>query len=203
MSHVMIESVTDPGMAPVVAELAAATFPLACPPHSTADDIAAFIADHLGPADFRRHIESPDSEVLLATGTAGTALGYCLIHHTGPTTSPLAARTLNPDVASVIATQSVTEVSKMYVRPEHHARGRAGAAAPRLMAAAIDRARARGSVLVWLGVNEENVRAQRFYAKMGFTQVGTKSFDLNGNIEHDWVLSRPVPEQPSDRLGEA
>lgn len=50
--------------------------------------------------------------------------------------------------------------------------------------------RDRGSVVAWLGVNQHNHRAQRFYTKMGFTRVGEKTFDLNGNVEHDYVLSR-------------
>ncbi|SKZ70786.1 acetyltransferase [Mycobacteroides abscessus subsp. abscessus] len=58
------------------------------------------------------------------------------------------------------------------------------------MRAAIETARDRGSVLVWLGVNQENVRAQRFYTKMGFERAGVKTFDLNGSIEHDFILTR-------------
>ena len=60
------------------------------------------------------------------------------------------------------------------------------------MAAAIDSARARGSAVAWLGCNEENGRALRFYEKSGFTRAGTKTFDLNGTIEHDYVLVRPL-----------
>jgi ribosomal protein S18 acetylase RimI-like enzyme len=40
-------------------------------------------------------------------------------------------------------------------------------------------------------VNEQNVRAQRFYQKMGFTVVGRKSFIVNGKRCSDYVLARP------------
>ncbi len=66
------------------------------------------------------------------------------------------------------------------------------------METAIERARARGAASIWLGVNQENARAQRFYAKMGFTRAGVKTFDLNGSVEHDYVLSRPVLSRPLD-----
>ena len=66
--------------------------------------------------------------------------------------------------------------------------GRGVAAA--LMTTALGISRDRGSVVAWLGVNQHNHRAQRFYTKMGFTRVGEKTFDLNGNVEHDYVLSR-------------
>ena len=45
---------------------------------------------------------------------------------------------------------------------------------------------------MWLGVNQNNQRAQRFYAKHGFTVNGTKTFRLGTGIENDYVMVRPV-----------
>ena len=39
----IVDVVVDPSLTADVAEVAAATFPLACPPHSSPDDIAGFI----------------------------------------------------------------------------------------------------------------------------------------------------------------
>ncbi|MGW0035738.1 GNAT family N-acetyltransferase [Gordonia sp. NPDC003376] len=183
-----IETATDPALAPAVAEVAAATFPLACPPDSRPDDIAVFIRENLGPANFAAYIASPESEVLVARAADGTLAGYALVHHRAPA---------DADVAAVITERPTSEISKMYVLPDHHAHIRPSetrTAPPShlLMRAAIDRARLRGSAVVWLGVNQENERAQRFYAKMGFHRAGAKTFDLNGNIEHDYVLSQPL-----------
>ncbi len=180
----LIEVVSDPRHAPSVAEVAAATFPLACPPHSTAQDIAGFIEANLAPDDFVRHIVSDQSDVLVARERIdGPIIGYCLVHHTAPS---------HPDVAAVITERPVSEISKMYVMPDHHAQGRSGAPSHAMMRAAIDCARRRGSAVVWLGVNQENVRAQRFYTKMGFVRVGVKTFDLNGSIEHDYILAQTL-----------
>lgn len=47
----------------------------------------------------------------------------------------------------------------------------------------IKEARSRGFDVIWLGVWEENLRAQRFYAKFGFSEVGTITFpygDVDG-----------------------
>ncbi|RPA19616.1 N-acetyltransferase [Gordonia sp. OPL2] len=180
----LIEILTDPAGADAVAEVAAATFPLACPPHSTPDDIAGFIRDNLDPESFAGHIANPNSDVLVARAAVGGPLvGYSLVHHEAPA---------HPDVAAVVTERPVSELSKMYVLPDHHAR--AGGAAPSrsLMRAALDSARERGSVLMWLGVNQENERAQRFYTKSGFTRAGVKTFDLNGTVEHDFVFVRPL-----------
>lgn len=45
---------------------------------------------------------------------------------------------------------------------------------------------------MWLGTNEENARARRFYAKHGFEPVGTKRFRLGDRYEHDVVFERPL-----------
>lgn len=179
---VAVEVVTDQRFADDVATIAAATFPLACPAHSRPQDIAAFIERNLSPPNFERHIAAPESDVLLARKMSdGTPIGYALVHHREPT---------DPDVDALITARPSSEVSKMYVLPAHHAQGCTRPPSRLLMDYAIGRARKRGAALLWLGVNQENVRAQRFYAKMGFTRAGVKTFDLNGNLEHDFVMVR-------------
>lgn len=172
--------VSDPSLAPAIADVAAATFPLACPPHSEPADVAAFIREHLSEPVFAGYIASDESDVIVARDDVGTIIGYTLVHHRPPA---------DTDVAAVITDRPASEVSKMYVLPDHHARGRTDPPSHLLMRAAVERAADRGSAVIWLGVNQENARAQRFYEKMGFRRVGVKSFDLNGNIEHDFVLA--------------
>lgn len=183
-SAVIIERATDPALAGDLAELAAATFPLACPPSLSADHIAAFISANLGPAQFHGHLTDPDSTVLTARDDAGgPLLGYCLIHHRTP---------LDPVVAQVITGSPVSEISKLYVRPEHHGVHRADRPSHALMSAAVEAAGARGAAVIWLGVNQQNHRAQRFYLKCGFARAGSRTFDVNGHLEHDYVMSRPL-----------
>ena len=87
---------------------------------------------------------------------------------------------------AAITVLPTVELSKCYVMPGHHGAG----VAARLMAASLDAARARGAAAVWLGVNQENAKAQRFYAKSGFARVGTKRFLVGDRWEHDFVLER-------------
>ena len=89
------------------------------------------------------------------------------------------ALTLHPSV----------ELSKCYVHPVQHGLG----AAAELMRATLAAAAATGAAGIWLGVNNQNERALRFYAKSGFRQVGTKSFRLGSTVEHDFVLERALP----------
>jgi ribosomal protein S18 acetylase RimI-like enzyme len=90
----------------------------------------------------------------------------------------------DPDVAASLTTRPTAELSKCYVLPGHHGAGIASA----LMTATLEAARARGAVAVWLGVNEENAKAQRFYEKSGFTRVGRKRFLVGDRWEDDFVM---------------
>jgi diamine N-acetyltransferase len=56
----------------------------------------------------------------------------------------------------------------------------------------LDFAREQGFSTVWLGVWEENVRAQRFYAKFGFERVGTITFPYGAEVGVNHVLKRAV-----------
>ena len=77
----------------------------------------------------------------------------------------------DPDVVAAITVRPTTELSKCYVMPGHHGAGVASA----LMTRTLDAARERGAAGVWLGVNEENERAQGFYAKSASCRSGASA----------------------------
>lgn len=164
--------------APSLAELAAETFPLACPPHTTAEAIAAFIAEHFTVARFEEYLGDPGRTLLVAEEPGGRFVGYAML---------IAGEPADADAAAAVARRPTVELSKFYTRAAAHG---SGVAAP-LMAATLDAASARGAVSAWLGVNEENARAIRFYEKHGFAKVGRKHFTVGGRVEDDWVFERP------------
>jgi ribosomal protein S18 acetylase RimI-like enzyme len=98
----------------------------------------------------------------------------------------IVAEPKDPDVVSAITTRPTAELSKCYVMPGHHGAGVASA----LMIRTLEAARGRGAAGVWLGVNEENVRAQGFYEKSGFVKVGRKRFLVGERWEEDFVMER-------------
>ncbi|HEY9312357.1 GNAT family N-acetyltransferase [Williamsia sp.] len=161
-----------------LASVAAVTFPLACPPELTIADINQFVADNLTADHFRAFIADPTHHVFKAVDPETSSIaGYALVIDEEPT---------DPDVLAAITTRPLTMVSKMYVLPGHHGRH----ASTELMSAALGHAAAAGSELVWLGVNQKNLRAQRFYRKMGFEVVGHKTFQVNGAICNDFIFAR-------------
>ncbi len=166
----------EPGEGAPLHELAAATFGLACPPSTPQADIEAFIAEQLSAERFESYLADPGREVIVAT--VGDAFsGYAMLLFTDPS---------DPDVAAVILARPTAELSKFYVARECHGSGLASA----LMRSTLDAARRRGATSVWLGVNQQNVRANRFYSRSGFSTAGTKRFALGDRLEDDFVRER-------------
>jgi diamine N-acetyltransferase len=154
-------------------ELAAATFALACPPDTPPEAIEAFIAEQLSRERFAAYLADPTRDLVVAS-VNGVAAGYTMLVTDEPT---------DADVAAAITTRPTSELSKFYVLAGHHGSGLSAA----LMTATLDVARERGSAAVWLGVNDQNGRANRFYEKHGFVTVGTKHFQLGDRLEDDYV----------------
>lgn len=154
-------------------ELAAATFALACPPSTTPQAIAAFIAGNLSADSFTGYLSDPERELFIAEVDSRPA-GYTMVVYGEPT---------DADAAASVTARPTAELSKCYVLERHHGTGVAAA----LVAASADAARDRGAVSMWLGVNQQNIRANRFYEKSGFELVGRKSFLVGDRYEDDFV----------------
>jgi ribosomal protein S18 acetylase RimI-like enzyme len=167
-----VESVTRVSSAQSIdaaelATVAADTFPLACPPSVAPENVASFIDANLSDARFAEYLTDPQ-RIIFAAKQNDRIVGYAMLIR-------------DVDEARV-------ELSKMYVLPEQHGSGVATA----LMNAALAAAAASGAESEWLGVNQKNERAQRFYTKSGFTVTGTRTFQLGPHTEHDYVMVRAM-----------
>ncbi|ROS31601.1 GNAT family N-acetyltransferase [Cellulomonas sp. PhB150] len=161
-----------------LARLAALTFPLACPPGSTAQDQQAFIDAVLSPERFADYVADQQRVVLVAQSD-DDLVGYTML---------VAGEPADPDVRAALTIAPTIELSKCYVHPDHHGAGTAAA----LMDRSLDEGRARTAGGMWLGVNQLNARARRFYERHGFAVVGVKHFQVGGRLEDDYVLERAL-----------
>ena len=161
-----------------LASVAASTFPLACPPSVSRANIAAFVAANLSDVRFAEYLSDP-GRLILTAGHNDRIVGYAmLIRGVGD----------DPEVQRAVPVRPTAELSKMYVLPDHHGSGVSTALMDAALAAAVDW----GAACVWLGVNQGNLRAQRFYTKCGFTINGTRTFQLGDHDENDYVMVRPL-----------
>ena len=161
-----------------LAAVAARTFPLACPPAAAAETIAAFIAANLSAGRFAEYLVDPQRAILTARRD-GRIVGYAML---------IRGVADDPDVQRAVGVRPAAELSKLYLLPDFHGAGVAAA----LMDTALATAAEWGVRCVWLGVNQGNQRAQRFYLKSGFQMSGTRTFQLGDRREDDYVMVREL-----------
>ncbi|WP_306215534.1 GNAT family N-acetyltransferase [Actinoplanes sp. RD1] len=163
-------------------DLAARTFGLATPPGTPQADIDAFIAEHLSAEAFARYLADP-LRALVVAEEDGAPVGYTMLVG-GPVQDPDLVVVLDKAAGEL----PLIELSKFYVLAGSHGSGIAAA----LMAATLTAAEEAGAAYCWLGVNNRNERAARFYAKHGFELIGTKRFRVGETRFEDHVRGRMI-----------
>ena len=87
-----------------------------------------------------------------------------------------------------VAGDRPVELWRFYVDPAWHGKGVAG----ELMETVEKTVRELGADTLWLGVWEKNLRAQAFYRKCGFVEVGAHVFVVGTDPQRDVVMSKPL-----------
>jgi ribosomal protein S18 acetylase RimI-like enzyme len=159
--------------ATALARLAEDTFRTTFAADNTPDDMALHCATEYGPEIQGGQIADSSIDTLVATDEDGSLIAYAQIR---------------PGAPATVTTPAPIELWRFYVDPLQHGRG----LAQRMMDAVVDAARARGARTLWLGVWERNVRAQKFYRKCGFIEIGTQTFVLGRDPQTDLVMLRPL-----------
>src|ERR1700687_3149133 len=170
--------------AELLAELGARTFSETFAPDNTAEDMAAYIASAFSPNQQAAELADPRATFLIAetvhktsdsTGqTNNVAVGYAMIR--------------SGDVPPEVNGEKQIELMRLYVSRESLGSG-VGVA---LMQASIHEAKQRGHETLWLGVWERNIRAQAFYRKWNFQEVGTHVFQLGDDPQTDILMQRSI-----------
>lgn len=80
------------------------------------------------------------------------------------------------------------ELSRLYSHQEYLGKG----VGQNLMDACFGYARTNGHDVMWLGVWEYNPRAQAFYTKNGFREVGRHTFQLGSDPQTDLLMQREL-----------
>ena len=156
-----------------VSALAIETFPLACPPGTTRENIDLLCATKLSPEAFEAYLSDPRVSIWCAA--EGDELVCYVMTVSGEPEDPV--------IASAVSRRLTVEISKIYVRQSAHGSG----ISQQLMDVAVEDAKAHGAQSVWLGVNQQNARANSFYERRGFLVVGERRFQVGESLEEDFV----------------
>jgi len=158
-------------------QLIAQAFPLACPPDTSEDDIEVHLANKCSSEVFKSYIANDKSAVIVARD-GSNLLGFAIL---------IFAETSSEKVANALSSVTGTvELSKFYVSPSQHGQG----VAQKLMQRCFELVRELGWSALWLNVNQQNKRANRFYEKWGFNIVGECDFILGSSVQKDFIRER-------------
>lgn len=157
----------------LLAELGRRTFHETFSPDNTSEDMDAYLASSFNLAKQTAELTDPASTFLIAE-VSGIAAGY--------------AKLDAGETAAGIEGDNPIELVRLYVSREWLGRG----VGEELMRACLDAARSAGFKTIWLGVWEQNARAQAFYRKWNFRAVGEHIFQLGADPQRDILMERAI-----------
>jgi diamine N-acetyltransferase len=160
----------------LLAELGARTFRDTFAADNTPEDMASYLASAFNPEQQADELTDPHCFFQIAE-TKGVAVGYAMLR--------------SGNVLDEVTGDKPIELVRLYVSRESLGSG-VGAA---LMQACLGEAKQRGYKTLWLGVWEHNHRAQAFYRKWNFRDVGTHVFQLGDDAQTDLLMQRSVSER--------
>ena len=164
-----------------VSELAARTFPDACPENLPQEAIDDHIARQLNPDVFDALISDPERHRVFVAEVWGGLVGYVLTH-VGPDALP--SELVRPGRVE----DGSAYLSKCYVDQAW----RGSRIADVLLERAVADAAELGHTAVVLGTNRGNKAAQAFYKRHGFRKRSTRTFDVGGVRNDDVVMVRDL-----------
>ncbi|PMD61364.1 acyl-CoA N-acyltransferase [Hyaloscypha bicolor E] len=164
-----------PKDAPQIAALGSSVFSTSFGYSMPAADLQAYLESAYSIPSLSRDLSNPSVTTIVACPTSApdTVIGFAQL--TRGTSEPCLEGCEQP-----------VELQRLYVSPDFHGGGVGG-----MLVEEIEKvAREEGFVTLWLGVWEENFRAQRVYERMGFKKVGSHDFVMGSCVQTDWILTK-------------
>jgi ribosomal protein S18 acetylase RimI-like enzyme len=162
-----------PADAPLLADFAARTFHETFAADNRPEDMALYLSRSYGVSQQAAELANPEITTVLAI-VEGELAGYAQVRANA--------------APHCVSGSTPLELWRFYVASPWHGRGVAHA----LMNSVLIEARNRRAQTLWLAVWERNPRAQGFYRKCGFADVGSQAFILGTDVQNDRVMARPL-----------
>ena len=159
--------------AELLAELGATTFYQSFAAQNTPENMAAYLAATFGPGQQQAELADPRNTFLIVESD-GVAVGY--------------AHLRAGETPECVSDPEAIELVRLYVSSTLQGSGVGG----RLMDACLTEARRAGYQTIWLGVWQQNTRAQAFYHRWNFSIVGEHVFQLGEDRQVDWLMERSL-----------
>ncbi|KAK0123212.1 hypothetical protein ONS96_010212 [Cadophora gregata f. sp. sojae] len=138
-------------------------------------DLEAYLQSAYSHTAIKSDLSNSNMDTIVATDSNDHVVGF----------SQLTRGTTEPCLAGV---EKTVELQRLYVSEDCH-----GAGVGRKLVDRVEgMAREQGFVTMWLGVWEENFKAQKVYLKLGYVKVGSHDFKMGDCIQTDWIMSKKL-----------
>ncbi|GAB5588202.1 hypothetical protein Unana1_03102 [Umbelopsis nana] len=141
----------------------------------TVQDLETYLQDAYSISAITSDLNDPFKHFIVACNEQDQVLGF--VQLTQGTSEPCVADAEKP-----------IELQRIYVHIESHGLG----LGRRLIQRAEEIARTQGFKTMWLGVWEENFKAQKVYEKSGYVKVGHHDFKMGDCIQTDFIMSKKL-----------
>ncbi len=157
----------------LLAELGARTFYDAFAADNDPGDMVAYMTQAFGPEIQAAELAEPETTFLVAE-SGGSPVGYARLRR-GP-------------APEAVPGSRRMELGRLYAEREWMGQGVGRA----LMESALGIAAAEDCDVIWLSTWDRNSRGMAFYGRWGFEIVGEQDFLVGTDLQHDFLLARPV-----------
>lgn len=154
---------------------------------------AAFVEAYGGTSpehDLLRHVDAHFSEAAILAAMQEPEVAYLLAEDDDGIGG--LAKLRDSDLPELVPAAPALEVQQIYVATEYQRRGIGGL----LMDAAVEEARRRGVIGIWLSVWRRADWAVSFYRKFGFEPLGEVPFMLADTRYTDYLMWLPLDRRP-------
>ncbi|POR34384.1 Putative N-acetyltransferase [Tolypocladium paradoxum] len=163
------------GDIPSISDLGARVFSLTFGHSVSSQQLQAYLDEAYSIPAVAADVADPLKDTVVATTPAGALVGFAV----------LTRGSSEPCVAHL---ERTIELQRIYVDPAYHGNGVGKVLALEVEAVA----RERGFKNIWLGVWEENFKAQNVYERLGYKAVGHHDFVVGDVAQTDHIMLKAL-----------
>lgn len=158
-----------------IAKLGSTTFASSFGYSLPASDLHAYLEEAYSLSSIANDLANPLIDIIVACDDHDHVIGFV----------QLTQGTIEPCIADA---ERPIELQRLYVDERYH-----GGGVGRALENAVESlSRERGFKTMWLGVWEENLKAQKAYERFGFSKVGSHDFVMGTCVQTDWILTKTL-----------
>ncbi|KAK4685882.1 diamine N-acetyltransferase, partial [Tremellales sp. Uapishka_1] len=147
-----------------------------------------FFGYSVSPSDLATYLSTTLSVNQISLDLANPSYNYTVIVPPHSSTIAGVIQLVYDSTEPCLEGRAPIELRRLYVAEEYHGKG----IAQLLMEAADAVGREKGCDTIWLGVWENNPRAERFYQKCGYDKRGEHWFMVGESKRRDWVMEKKL-----------